>query len=123
MGMIEKQREITRRAFFSDQRLGEHILYNDKDIIAIPEIGVSLSRGDWNEAATQIEHASILDNAVFTIRADDLDEKPVEGDTIIYNEEKYSVIQHVLFDSCANAYVVSCMRNGRAYGGKRVTTR
>lgn len=122
--MLEKQREITRNAFFSDKRLGEHILYNDIDIIAITEIGTALSRGDWNEAATQVEHASILDNAIFTVRADDLpDKKPIEGDTIIYNGDKYSVTQHILFDSAANAYVVSCMRNGKAYGGKRVTTR
>lgn len=123
MGMIDKQREITRKAFFSDTRLGEHILYNDVDIIAIVELGVTLSRGDWNEAATQIEHASITDNALFTIRADDLESEPDEGDTIIYGEKKYSVTQQILFDTGANAYVVSAMAKGRAYGGKRVTTR
>lgn len=123
MSMIDAQRRVTKQALFSVKRLGEPITYIntidgedvEHEIVAISQIGAEMSRGDWNDAATKVEHAAMNDIAEFTILASDIPH-PQEGDNIIYRGEKWSVSQLYLYDAMGDANVVICMKNGRAYG-------
>lgn len=120
MTMLDAQRRITKKALFSVKRLGEKILYTGADnlkreIVAIAQVGPEMSRSDWNDAATKVEHASLNDIAEFTILASDVP-FPEEGDEIIYRGQRWSVSQLYLYDSQADTNVVICMKNGRAYG-------
>ena len=119
MTMIDAQRRITRKALFSAKRLGETITYENRDgakeIVAIVEIGPEMSRSDWNDAATKVENASINDIAEISVRKDDVN-KPVEGDTITYEGEKWNVTQSYRYDSAGGCYVLICTRRGTVYG-------
>ena len=120
MNMLDAQRRITKLALFSVKRLGETILYTgvdniQKEIVVIPQVGPEMSRSDWNDAATRVEHADLNDIAEFTILASDVPH-PQEGDEIIYREERWSVVQLYLYDSMGDANVVICMKNGRSFG-------
>lgn len=117
MTMLDAQRRVTKQALFCAKRLGEPILYTgaddiQKEIIAIPQIGPEMSRSDWNDSATKVEHATLNDIAEFTILASDV-RNPQEGDEIIYRDERWSVVQLYLYDSMGDAHVVICMKNGR----------
>lgn len=117
MSMLDAQRRITKQALFCVKRLGEIILYTgmdnvQKEIIAIPQVGPEMSRSDWNDAATKVEHANLNDVAEFTILASDVP-NPQEGDEIIYRNERWSVTQLYLYDNMGDAHVVICMKNGR----------
>lgn len=117
MSMLDAQRRITKQALFCAKRLGEPILYTgiddvQKEIIAIPQLGSEMSRSDWNDSATKVEHATLNDLAEFTILASDVPH-PQEGDEIIYRGERWSVTQLYLYDSMGDANVVICMKNGR----------
>ena len=67
MGMMDAQRRICQKAFFSDKRLGEHISYNGKDIVALVYVGVSNSSSDWIDSKNVIEKAAIVDGAYFCV--------------------------------------------------------
>ena len=119
MNMLDAQRRITKIALFSVKRLGEEIIYENKDgahnIVAIVEIGPEMSRSDWNDAATKVENASINDIAEFSVLRSDI-EKPREADTITYNGEKWNVTQVYKYDSAGDNYVLICTRRGAVYG-------
>lgn len=119
MSMMDAQRRITKKALFSVKRLGETVIYENRDgqkeIVAIVEIGPEMSRSDWNDAATKVEHASVNDIAEISVLRSDI-EKPVEGDTITYNGEKWNVTQGYRFDSAGNSYVLICTKRGTVYG-------
>lgn len=113
--MIEAQQQIIKAACFNDKLVGEHALYNGKDIVCTPEVGATLSRTDWNDAATSIENAVIGDLASFSVLAEDVPH-PQEGDTITYNDETYKVASIALYDSVAGVYVLACMVNAKGIG-------
>lgn len=120
MTMLDAQRRISKTALFSVKRLGEKALYTgedgvQKEIVLIAQIGPEMSRGDWNDAATRVEYSKINDIAEFTILRSDVAEVK-EGDEIIYDGTRWLVTQLYLQDSAANANVVICMKNGRAFG-------
>ena len=118
MGMMDAQRRICRKAFFSDKRLGEHISYNGKDIVALVYVGVSDSRSDWNEAKTVVENASLIDAAYFCV-CDEGENgvlTPSEGDAIIYNGARYSVSNIVEHDVAGSHYVLLASKAERAFG-------
>lgn len=117
MSMLDAQRRVTKQALFCVKRLGEKILYTGidniaKEIIAIAQVGPEMSRSDWNDSATKVEHANLNDIAEFTILASDV-EHPQEGDEIIYRNERWSVTQLYMYDSMGDVNVVICMKNGR----------
>ena len=119
MSVIEAQRRASKKAFFSTARLGEEITYNGQNVIAIVEIGASMSRPDWNVPATQVEHASLTDIAYFSICDDVTDggiAEPQEGDTIVYNGTEYSVAQLVLHDITGSLWLVFAVKNTKAFG-------
>lgn len=120
MSMLDACRRIYEKSLFSVKRLGETVIYIDSDdveheIIAIAQVGAEMSRGDWNDAATKVEHTALTDIAEFTILAKDIPH-PQEGDNILYRGERWSVTQLYLYDSNGDANVVICMKNGRAFG-------
>lgn len=115
MNMIEAQRKIIKQACFNDRLLGEHILYNGVDIVAVPEIGATLARTDWNDSATTIESAAIGDLAAFSVCMDDVPD-PQEGDHIEYQGKVYKVASVTLVDSVGGVYVLNTMVNGRGIG-------
>lgn len=119
MSVLEAQRRVSRKAFFSLARSGETITYNGQEIIAIVEIGASQTRPDWNDAATSIEHADLADIAYFSV-CDDPDNggiaEPQEGDTIVYNGTEYSAAQIIMHDVPASLYLVFAVKNTRAFG-------
>lgn len=119
MTMLDAQRRIVKTALFSVKRLGETAIYENKagqkEIVVLAEIGPEMSRSDWNDAATKVEHASLNDVAEFSILRSDI-LKPIEGDTIIYNNEKWNVTQNYRFDSAGDCYVLICTKRGAAYG-------
>lgn len=119
--MLEAQRRVSRKAFFSLDRLGETIEYNGKQIVALAYPGATLSRTDWNDAATSIENANLADLAVFGICDDPTDENgidkpPTEGDEIVYNGETYYASQQIEHDVAGSHYVVFATKNHRAWG-------
>ena len=119
MSVLEAQRRASKKAFFSTARLGETITYNGQDIIAIVEIGASLSRPDWNVPATAVEHASLTDIAYFSICDDVADggiAEPQEGDTIVYNNAEYTVQQLVMHDVTGSLWLVFATKNTKAFG-------
>ena len=119
MSVLEAQRRASKKAFFSTARLGEEIAYNGQDIIAIVEIGASLSRPDWNVPATAVEHASLSDIAYFSICDDVADggiAEPQEGDTIVYNNAEYTVQQLVMHDVTGSLWLVFATKNTKAFG-------
>lgn len=120
MGMLDAQRRITKKVFFSEDRLGERVTYNGKEIVALVYIGASNSRADWNDAATAVENASIVDLAYFCVCDDTEDpngvEMPVEGDEIIYKGAKYAVSQIMEHDVAGSHYVVLASKAERAWG-------
>lgn len=120
MGMMDAQRRMCKQAFFSDKRLGEHITYNGKDVVALVYIGASQSRADWNDSATAVESASIVDLAYFAICDDTEDpngiEKPVEGDEIIYKGDRYAVSQMMEHDVAGSHYLVLASKAEKAWG-------
>lgn len=120
MNMINAQRRITKRSLFSTKRLAEEIEYTDsknetKVIPAIIERGPEMSRSDWNDAATKVEHGSINDIAEFSVLRDDV-EHPREGDHIVYEGETWKVAQVYNYDSAGHNYVLICSRNGKGWG-------
>lgn len=119
MSMMDAQRRITKKALFSVKRLGETVTYENrngsKEIVAIVEIGPEMSRSDWNDAATKVENASVNDIAEISVLRSDV-EKPVEGDTIIYNGDRWNVTQGYRWDSAGGCYVLICTRRGTVYG-------
>lgn len=120
MNMLNAQRRITRKALFSTRRLAEEIEYTDKTnetkiIPAIVTLGPEMSRSDWNDAATKIEHGSINDIAEFNVLAEDVG-KPNEGDHIKYMGETWKVAQVYNYDSQGDNYVVICSKNGKGWG-------
>lgn len=119
MSVLEAQRRVSKKAFYSLARTGETITYNGQEIVAIVEIGATLSRPDWNVPATSVEHADLTDIAYFSV-LDDPDDggvrQPEEGDTIVYNGEEYNVAQTVMHDVQAATYVVFAVRNTKAFG-------
>lgn len=114
MGMLEAQRRVYSQCFSAD-RLGEPIKYNDKDINALAEVGASLSRTDWNNAATTIEEARLADMATFSVLETDVP-NPQEGDTIIYHDESYTVARVANYDYAGNNFVLDAIKNGRGFG-------
>lgn len=119
MSVLEAQRRASKKAFFSLARLGEPITYNGREVIAIVEVGASLSRPDWNVPATQVEHASLTDIAYFSI-CDDIEDggitEPQEGDTIVYNGTEYNVAQLVMHDVTGSLWLVFAVKNTKAFG-------
>lgn len=120
MSMIDAQRRVTKQALFSLKRLAELIEYTDsenvtKQIPALIEIGPEMSRSDWNDAATKVEHGSINDIAEFSVLKDDVP-KPKEGDHIVYDGDKWKVAQVYKYDSAGHNYVLICSRNGKGWG-------
>lgn len=119
MNMLDAQRRVTKKALFSVKRLGEEILYTNKNgtktIVAIVEIGPEMSRSDWNDAATRVESARLNDLAEISVLYDDVP-NPVEGDTIKYKNSSWNVTQIYKYDSAGNNYVLICTKNGRAFG-------
>ena len=119
MSVLEAQRRASKKAFFSTARLGETITYNGQEVVAIVEVGASLSRPDWNVPATTVEHASLTDIAYFSI-CDDVEDggiaEPQEGDTILYNGTEYNVAQLVMHDKAGCLYVVFAVKNTKAFG-------
>ena len=119
MSVLEAQRRASKKAFFSTARLGETITYNEQEVVAIVEVGASLSRPDWNVPATTVEHASLTDIAYFSI-CDDVEDggiaEPQEGDTILYNGTEYNVAQLVMHDKAGCLYVVFAVKNTKAFG-------
>lgn len=116
MSVLEAQRKASKKAFYSTARLGEEITYNGQNIIAIVEIGATLSRPDWNVPATAVEHASLTDIAYFSVCDDELEHEPQEGDTIVYNDAEYTVQQLVMHDKAGSTYVVFAVKNTKAFG-------
>ena len=119
MTMLDAQRRITQKALFSVKRLGEEIEYTDsknvtKTIVAIIMLGTEMSRSDWNDSATQVEHGSINDIAEFNILRADVP-KPNEGDHIKYMGETWKVVQVYNYDSAGDNYVLICSNNGRGW--------
>lgn len=109
-----------RRVLFDPERYGEEVEYTDKNnetktIRAIPILGPEMSRSDWNDAATKVEHGSINDIAEFCIDRNDI-EKPREGDHIKYMGETWKVTQVYNYDSISDSYVVICSKNGKGWG-------
>ena len=88
-------------------------------MVAIVEIGASMSRPDWNVPATAVEHASLTDIAYFSV-CDDVEnggiEEPQEGDTIEYNGKQYLVAQLVMHDVSGSLWVVFAVKNTKAFG-------
>lgn len=117
MGMIDAQRRISKKCFFSEKRLGEKVTYNGDEIIALVYIGASLSRTDWTDTATAIEHSSIADLAVFSICDDDVEE-PIEGDVINYKGEDYGVANIIEHDVAGTHWVVLASKAEKAFGRK-----
>ena len=119
MSVLEAQRRASKKAFFSTARLGETITYNGQEVIAIVEIGATLSRPDWNVPATAVEHASLSDIAYFSICDDVADggiAEPQEGDTIVYNNAEYTVQQLVMHDVTGSLWLVFATKNTKAFG-------
>ena len=116
MSVLEAQRRASRKAFFSSARLGEQITYNGQELIAIVEIGASMSRPDWNVPATTVEHASLTDIAYFSICDEDIDHEPQEGDTVEYNGTQYLVAQVVMHDVAGSLWVIFAVKNTKAFG-------
>lgn len=115
MGMLEAQRRIAKNTFFNTDRLGETITYNGVEIVALVYIGASISRTDWNDAATSIEHSSLADLAVFSVCDEDVIE-PCEGDEIIYKGTAYTVAQIILHDVAGAHFVVTASKENKAFG-------
>ena len=120
MSMLDAQRRVTKKALFSTERLAELIEYTDsnnvtKTIPAIVMLSVEMSRSDWNDAATKVEHGSINDIAEFDILRDDVG-TPKEGDHIKYMGETWKVAQVYNYDSAGDNYVVICSKNGKGWG-------
>lgn len=120
MGMLDAQRRICKKVFFSADRLGEHITYNGKDVVALVYIGASASRADWNDSATAVENASIVDLAYFAVCDDMEDENgvppPTEGDKIVYNGDSYAVSQMMEHDVAGCHYLVLASKSEKAWG-------
>lgn len=117
MTMIEAMRRVSKKAFFSKKRLAEDVVYNEKTISALCYIGATLSRTDWNDAATSIEHASLADLSVFIVCDTDV-ANPEVGDNITYKGITYSVANVMSHDEWGAQWVLSCSTNERAYGRK-----
>ena len=119
MSVLEAQRRVSKKAFFSLDRLGEPITYNGQEIVALVYIGASMSRPDWNDAATAIEHANLADIATFSV-CDDPDDggvaEPQEGDVIVYKDIEYQVAQIIEHDVAGAHYVVFAVKNTKAFG-------
>lgn len=119
MSVLEAQRRICKKAFFSTDRLGEPVTYNGKEIVALVYTGASLSRTDWNDAATSVENANLADLAVFSV-CDDTEDggvpEPQEGDKIVYEGNTYLVAQIIKHDVAGAHYVVTATRNTKAFG-------
>ena len=115
MSILEAQRRVTKKAFFSLDRLGETITYNGNEIVALVYIGASLSRPDWNDAATSVEHASLADIATFSVCDEDV-VAPEEGDTIVYNGTQYTVAQIIEHDVAGCHFVVFAVKDTKAFG-------
>ncbi|EFR42330.1 MAG: hypothetical protein QP733_02015 [Dialister micraerophilus] len=120
MSMLNAQRRISKKVFFSEKRLGEKILYNGVEIVALVYIGSSLTRSDWNDTHTQIEHSRLGDLAVFSI-CDDVSDKngikePIEGDVIIYGDHVYGVSSIIEHDVTGCHWVVLASKEEKAYG-------
>lgn len=115
MNMISAQRRIFTKAAFSTDRLGEPIVYNGAEITALVEIGATLARTDWNNAATTIEEARLSDNATFSVMDTDVPE-PQEGDIIEYAGNEYSVARVENHDQAGGHYVLDAIKCGRVTG-------
>ncbi len=115
MNMISAQRRIFTKAAFSTDRLGEPIVYNGAEITALVEIGATLARTDWNNAATTIEEARLGDNATFSVMDTDVPE-PQEGDIIEYAGNEYSVARVENHDQAGGHYVLDTIKCGRVTG-------
>lgn len=118
--MLDAQRRITKNALFSVKRLAEEIKYTDKKnvtktIPAIVERGVDMTRSDWNDAHTRIEHAAINDISSFSVLKDDVP-RPNEGDHIVYDGETWKVMQIFNYDSAGGNYVLICSKNSKGWG-------
>lgn len=115
MSMISAQREIVKKSCFSTDRVAETITYNGVEITALVEIGPTLSRTDWNNAATTIEEARLANIAVFSVLDTDV-ANPTEGDHIVYNNETYNVSRIANYDKAGGHWLVEAMRSGKAFG-------
>lgn len=115
MNMISAQRRVFTKAAFSTDRLGEPIVYNGAEITALVEIGATLARTDWNNAATTIEEARLGDNATFSVMDTDVPE-PQEGDIIEYAGSEYSVARVENHDQAGGHYVLDAIKCGRVTG-------
>lgn len=115
MSVLEAQRRVAKTAFFSTARLGETITYNGVEIVALVYIGASLSRPDWNDAATSIEHANLADIATFSVCDDDVN-SPNEGDVIVYGNDEYLVAQIIEHDVAGAHYVLFATKNTKPFG-------
>lgn len=115
MSMICAQRRVFTKAAFSQERLGEPIVYNGAEITALVEIGATMARTDWNNAATTIEEARLGDTATFSVMDTDVPE-PQEGDIIEYKNDEYSVARVENHDEAGGHYVIEAIKCGRVTG-------
>lgn len=113
--MMDAHRRIVTKSCFSTDRVAETISYNGTEIPAIVEIGASLSRSDWNDAATTIEEARLIDVASFSVLDTDVPD-PQEGDEIVWNGDTYHVARVTSHDEYGANFVLDAMKEGRAYG-------
>ena len=115
MSMISAQRKVFMTAAFSKDRLGEPIVYNGAEITALVEVGATMARTDWNNAATTIEEARLGDIATFSVMDTDVPE-PQEGDIIEYKNDEYSVARVENHDEAGGHYVIDAIKCGRVTG-------
>lgn len=115
MGMLEAHRRISRKAFFSLDRLGEVVKYNGEEIVALVYTGATLARPDWTDTATAIEHAAIADITTVCVCDEDVPD-PQEGDSIVYKGETYVVAQIIKHDTAGCHWVLNCSANNKGYG-------
>nr|DAR24901.1 MAG TPA: ATP-binding sugar transporter [Caudoviricetes sp.] len=115
MSMISAQRKVFTKAAFSKERLGEPIIYEGNEIIALVEVGATLARTDWNNAATTIEEARLGDTATFSIMDTDVP-SPQEGDKVVYKGDSYSVARVENHDEAGGHFVVDAIKKGRVMG-------
>lgn len=118
MNMLEAQRRQCKKTFFSEERLGELVTYNDKSVVALVSEGATLSRTDWNASATAIESAAMADLATVTVCDEDIP-NPSEGDHILYGDTEYTVVSVINHDKAAAAYSLTCSKNNRGFRTRR----
>lgn len=97
---LKTQIEADSTVFFNADDFAEAVLYNGQAVVAVPELGATLQRGNT------IDSDGVSDRALFWLKVSDVAE-PEPGDEVTHNNKTWTVLRLVESDSASHC--VECV--------------